>query len=147
MSKITIIEDTISKKLKLKLCVTEEKYTIRLIDLNYDHFVSLEELDKKTFKIESALERYSEIRDNIVKEKYKNVQESILKKDKISNRKTLYLKNGVLYYEIGYKVVNDVSMGMSVVKEQVLERESKFDVDLDTILNRYNELRVKLHAC
>ena len=144
MSKITIIEDAISKNLKIKLCITEEKYIIRLIDLNCDSFVALEELDKKAFKIESVLERYREIKDSIVKEKYKDVKEFLLKEDKLSNRKTLYLKNGILYYEIGYKVVNDVAIGMSVVKKQILERESKFDVDLDTMLSRYNELRIKL---
>lgn len=147
MNRITIIEDTISKKLKLKLCVAEEKYIIRLLNLNDDSFVSLEELDKKTFKIESVLKRYREIKDSIVKEKYKDVKGFLLREDKLPNRKSLYLKNGILYYEIGYKVVNDVAIGMSAVKEQVLERKSKFDTDLDTMLSRYNELRVKLNAC
>lgn len=144
MNKITIIEDNISINLLLKLNVQEEEYNIELNDLTCYNTISLEKMKKDAFNIEHALERYNEIKTNIVKEKYKDFKEFILQKDNLSKRKKLYLKSDILYYEIGYEVEKDISIGMSVVEEQVIERESKFDVSLDTALSRYNELKIKL---
>lgn len=90
------------------------------------------------------MERYNEIKNSIIKEKYKDIKEFFIREHSVSNRKTLYLKSDILHYEIGYKVEKDVAIGMSVIEEQVIERESKFDVGLDTALSRYNELKVKL---
>lgn len=147
MNKITIIEDNIAMNLSLKLNVNEEEYTIELNDLTCYNTISLEKIKKDAFNIEYALERYNDIKNNIAKEKYKDSKKFILQKDNLSKRKKLYLKSDILYYEIGYEVEKDVAIGISIVEEQVIERESKFDVNLDTVLSRYNELKVKLCSC
>lgn len=147
MNKIAIIEDNIAINLSLKLNVNEEEYTIELNDLTCYNTISLEKIKKDAFNIEYALERYNDIKNNIAKEKYKDFKKFILQKDNLSKRKKLYLKSDILYYEIGYEVEKDVAIGISIVEEQVIERESKFDVNLDTVLSRYNELKVKLCSC
>ena len=144
MSKIIITKDRIEISLTLKLCVTEEEYAIELNDTACNQSITLQEMKKDDFKIEDALKRYNEIKNSIIKEKYKDIKKFYIKKCAITNRKVLYLKSDKLHYEIGYKVEKDVAIGMSIAEEQVIERESKFDMGLDTALSRYNELKVKL---
>lgn len=144
MSKIKIIEEKISKDLELSVSVSEDKYSIEMLNLEFKNEAILESEDKTNCKIEMILERYEKIKKNILKEKYKNAKEIFIKEDRISNRKEIYLKSGILYYEIGYKLEKDIAIGISTIEEQVIEKISKFDMDLYSAIDKYEILKSKL---
>lgn len=144
MDRITMMKDEISKELSIRLVIDNEKYYIELLDLTEDKQVSLKELNKSETDIESILKIYKNKKDSIIKEKYKDNKSFILKEFRINNRKSFYLKNNTLDYEIGYKVENDVAMCMSVKECKVIERISKCDISLDGAIDRYEQLKLSL---